>query len=387
MDRDGRYAQLDALRGVAALTVVLSHFTLLAPLLGLRHTPLRLFCGGHEAVILFFALSGFVLTLQIDGARQPGYGEYAIRRICRIYLPYAGAIAFAYACYVFTYGGTVDWAGPWFNGGWQPTLAGVDLVRHVLFVLPFQSDRLDPVVWSLVYEMRISLIFMPIVVVMRYLPTWCSLFGAAAISLAVGVHAMWTAHPVIQASVSAEWLPTLHYLLMFVAGGALAKHRREIAARLSGTPAAGRLGFVVLGGSLLLYAAARPMSFVVSGVLSDYLFDWFVLLAVCGIIASAVSVASFARLLLVWPLPFLGKISYSLYLFHAVVLLAVVHVSATSLGATWSLILAALMIVPVSYLGYVCLERPGISLGGLLARKLASGRTPTQRAAPIDASR
>ncbi|MGF6773288.1 peptidoglycan/LPS O-acetylase OafA/YrhL [Paraburkholderia sp. GAS199] len=386
MDRDGRYAQLDALRGVAALTVVFSHFTLLAPLLGLRHTPLRLLLGGHEAVILFFALSGFVLTLQIDGARKLGYAEYAVRRICRIYLPYAGAIAFACACYALTYDGVVDWAGPWFNGGWQSSFADVDMLRHVLFVLPFQSDRLDPVVWSLVYEMRISLIFMPVVLFMRHVPTRRALLGAALASFAVCVYAVRTAHPVIQASVSTEWLPTLHYLLMFVAGAALAKHRRELMARLSGTPAARRFGYAVLAGSLLLYVAARPISFLASGVVSDYLFDWLVLLAVCGVIASAISVAPFARLLLVWPLPFLGKISYSLYLFHAVVLLAVVHATHSWLGPTSSLILAAVLIVPVSYLAYVGLERPGMRLGSLLARKLTAARAPVQGAAGIDVS-
>lgn len=371
MEREGRYAQLDALRGVAAITVVLSHFTLLTPLLGLRHTPLRLFCGGHEAVILFFALSGFVLTLQISRARNPGYGEFVARRICRICLPYLGAVAIAYASYVLVYAGSIGWAGEWFNGSWSTTLAGTDLIGHLLFLPPFQSDRLDPVVWSLVYEMRISLVFVPVVFFVTRYPARWSVLAAGAGSMAVCALAISSNHPVIQASVATEWLPTLHYLFMFVVGAALTKHRGDISTTLGRMTPPTRIGLVA--GSLALYVSARPISFLVHGILSDYLFDWLVLAAVSGIIACAIAIAPFSRILLSPPLAFIGKISYSLYLFHTVVLLGVVHVLG-KFGPVPSLVIAALLIVPVSYLGYVCLERPGIRLGGALARKLSARR-------------
>lgn len=380
MEQDSRYVQLDALRGLAATTVVLSHFTLLSPLVGLRHTPLRLLCGGHEAVILFFVLSGFVLTLQIDRARRPGYGEYASKRICRIYLPFLGAVGVAYAAWLLTYGGPVAWAGSWFNGSWQPDFSNTDLLRHVLFVLPFQSDRLDPVVWSLVYEMRISLVFMAVVAAVRHFPTRWSLIVAAALSLAVCVDGVVTRHPLLQASVSTEWLPTVHYLLMFVVGATLAKHRGDLGSVLARGASATRPGLAVLAASLVLYVLARPISLLAPGVLGDYAFDWLVLIAVSGIIACAIAVAPFSRVLLLPPLPFLGKISYSLYLFHAVVLVAVVHV-AGRLGPLLSLSIAAALIVPVSYLGYACLERPAMRLGSFLgsrfrARSIVAGAAP-----------
>lgn len=106
-----RYLQIDGIRGLAALTVVISHFTLLTPLLGLRHTPLRLVSGGHEAVILFFVLSGFVLSLQFESGRTFTYGEYAIRRICRIFIPYIVSIAVALAAFYAFYKGSVDGQG------------------------------------------------------------------------------------------------------------------------------------------------------------------------------------------------------------------------------------------------------------------------------------
>ena len=45
--------------------------------------------GGHQAVILFFVLSGFVLYLPYTHtAEHILYADFVIKRICRIYLPY-----------------------------------------------------------------------------------------------------------------------------------------------------------------------------------------------------------------------------------------------------------------------------------------------------------
>ncbi|MGH8781076.1 acyltransferase family protein [Paraburkholderia sp.] len=380
MDRDGRYQQLDALRGLAALTVVLSHFTLLAPLLGLRHSPVRLVSGGHEAVILFFALSGFVLTLQVKGSRGLRYGEYVVRRVCRIYLPYAGALTVAYACVAYCAGGPIDWAGPWFNSYWNQAPAAGDLIRHLLFILPFDTGQLDPVVWSLVYEMRISLIFMPVVLLVFRVPVWQTLTISALLSAAVCAYAVHTRHAIIQASIAAEWLPTLHYLLMFVAGAALAKHRGAIGTwfsyRTRGT------AMSIFSASLALYVVARPLSMLMPDIIaSDYLFDWIVLVAVCGIIACAVAVPIVERLFAIVPLPFLGRISYSLYLYNAIVLFAVVHIAGDRFGATMPLLIAAVLTIPVSHLAYLLVERPAIRLGSRLAGSRSVRRVLTDAAA------
>jgi peptidoglycan/LPS O-acetylase OafA/YrhL len=80
-----RFVELDALRGVAACTVVLHH---LAQAYSFE-SPwyLRPLVAGHEAVILFFTLSGFVLSLPFwnRGSNGP-YGQYLIRRFFRIYV-------------------------------------------------------------------------------------------------------------------------------------------------------------------------------------------------------------------------------------------------------------------------------------------------------------
>ena len=282
----------------------------------------------------------------------------------------------AYVSYVLCYGGPVSWAGWWFNDGWPSAFPNIGLLWHLLFVFPFETSRLDPVLWSLVYEMRISLIFVPVVLLISRVPTWQVLGAAVLLSVAVCWHAIRTSHPVIQASVSAEWLPTLHYLLMFVAGATLAQHRESLSNWLRRAPRV--IAVIVPAASLALYVLSRPISLRVSGILSDYLFDWIVLVAVCGIIASAIALASFAQLLRIRPLPFLGVISYSLYLYHAVVLFAVVHLLGERLGVTLSLLIAAALVIPVSYAGYVCVERPAMRLGSRLARRFTMQRALAQ---------
>lgn len=111
----GRYAYLDGLRGVAALTVVLCHFVLaFQPALlsgkagqgaaaagtGLARTPLVLFWSPDCAVHVFFVLSGFVLSSAMAG--QPAgrqlarLGALLVRRWVRLAGPILGSSLLAW---------------------------------------------------------------------------------------------------------------------------------------------------------------------------------------------------------------------------------------------------------------------------------------------------
>ncbi|WDF73577.1 acyltransferase family protein [Novosphingobium sp. KACC 22771] len=76
----GRLPMLDALRGVAALGVVLHHE---APLYG---AP-GLFPRAYLAVDFFFMLSGFVLTLAFEPKMRGGMatGDFLVRRVARLW--------------------------------------------------------------------------------------------------------------------------------------------------------------------------------------------------------------------------------------------------------------------------------------------------------------
>ena len=113
MNKIGRIEALDSVRGIAALIVVIHHCFLVKPVYSdfffshwktnasglvswiFLYTPARLVWAGYEAVTLFYVLSGLVLALPWIEGRPVGYKKFALRRICRLYIPYVVAIAIA----------------------------------------------------------------------------------------------------------------------------------------------------------------------------------------------------------------------------------------------------------------------------------------------------
>jgi peptidoglycan/LPS O-acetylase OafA/YrhL len=101
---------LDALRGLAAMTVVVHHVLLHSvPLTAayrgerdvprgaklLTDSPLHLVWAGPEAVLIFFVLSGFVLSAGMLRDRRPSWLDYYPRRVVRLYLPVFASLAIA----------------------------------------------------------------------------------------------------------------------------------------------------------------------------------------------------------------------------------------------------------------------------------------------------
>lgn len=94
---------LDALKGIAAVTIVLFHTLIAFPsfhdanyynIFGnsiirfFTLSPTKLLWSGQQAVLLFFILSGFFLGLKYRAFNEAPYKVYAIQRIVRLYLPY-----------------------------------------------------------------------------------------------------------------------------------------------------------------------------------------------------------------------------------------------------------------------------------------------------------
>lgn len=105
----------------------------------MKNTPLHLVWAGHEAVILFFILSGFVLSLPYYNKKNSKYKDYLIKRIFRIYLPYLVSVFLAIACvFVFSRGGIPE-LSKWFNGTWERQLTINQLLEHILMLGDFKS--------------------------------------------------------------------------------------------------------------------------------------------------------------------------------------------------------------------------------------------------------
>lgn len=106
-----KYKNLDGLRGLAALVVVVWHYSLgfLPSLSGgtatkhFRHetlfsqTPMHLFFAGPSAVTLFFVLSGFVLSVKFFQSKDSTIlTSSALRRYTRLMIPAFGSIVLTY---------------------------------------------------------------------------------------------------------------------------------------------------------------------------------------------------------------------------------------------------------------------------------------------------
>jgi peptidoglycan/LPS O-acetylase OafA/YrhL len=97
-----RIGELDALRGLAAVAVVLYHFTsLYGKNFGHLDAPLFELSFGHYGVQLFFMISGFVIFMTLDKTR--GAMDFIVSRFSRLYPAYWTALAIS-SLFVYTIG-------------------------------------------------------------------------------------------------------------------------------------------------------------------------------------------------------------------------------------------------------------------------------------------
>lgn len=86
-----RILELDALRGIAAVSVMLFHYTTIYPTLFPAQRSLGMrFEAGAYGVFLFFAISGFVISLTLS--TTAGVREFAVKRFARLFPVYWAAI-------------------------------------------------------------------------------------------------------------------------------------------------------------------------------------------------------------------------------------------------------------------------------------------------------
>ena len=87
------------------------------------------------------------------------YGSYLLKRICRIYIPYIVALIIAIICQTTISGYGISYLSEWFNRSWTIESSSSLIAQHILLVGKYNTDAYNGVIWSLVHEMRISIIF------------------------------------------------------------------------------------------------------------------------------------------------------------------------------------------------------------------------------------
>jgi peptidoglycan/LPS O-acetylase OafA/YrhL len=367
-----RIRSLDGIRGLAALVVMLSHLAdtapeffqphppitaiqfWLSPFAVLKYTPLRLLVAGRASVLVFFVLSGFVLCLSVRQGNS--YGSYIAKRATRIYLPFAFSIFFAAILYTMVDPKVVAPLSDWVNfQNWTdaPTL-GYILSNLLMSGVP-EFPTLNSPSWSLVHEMRISIVF-PLLVILLGYNYW------ATISVATIVSTIALAFPFANPIVYTIEL-SIGYVCFFVAGAALAMRASEVIKEIKALPNWLVVLLWLLAGILLISPMNNNLNSLAPGL------GAVLLISLC--ISSQIA----SRFLESGTAMWLGRISYSLYLIHVPIILAVVHLGAGQipLPALWIIAVGVSLV-----LAEICnrmIEQPSILLGRRLARKFnRSGR-------------
>jgi peptidoglycan/LPS O-acetylase OafA/YrhL len=312
-DASAHVAWLDSVRGLAALSVIGSHYALSYDLPCasvacdrlLTYTPLRFWWDGSAAVSMFFVLSGMVLSLKhFRRDAKPELSQFSLSEFCvvrffRIWPPYAAALALNFWLYRLyqeiapRFPVTTPPRNDWIPYLWEKHRVGwPDALREsFLFDLPEPVVYL-PHAWTLSIELTLSLL-MPL--------------GLSLAARGMG----WLAFFALLALYPLGAPP---FLAHFALGLFLAARRETLAAWLR-SRAKTRRAALALG--IFLYTAGDAFDgklgenaiWLLSGLGAGLL----LLYALAS--ERTQRVLSFA-----WP-RYIGKISYSLYLLHLGVLI------------------------------------------------------------------
>ena len=366
-------ASLTGLRGIAALFVFIFHYSYFNP--GIRldlsipvigkalQFPLAF---GFAGVDLFFVLSGFLLALPFTRATlsrsaHPPLIQYYKRRLLRVFPAYYAQLAIILI------------VGAWFIT-WKP-LNGISLLAHLLMFFNMGWDPVRPIVgiwWTLPVELSFYLVLPFIASFMR--PGRWMVFLLAGILLSM-LYRIWSvdhfaAEPGDAVFLAASLLPGA--LPEFLLGASAAMIVQKFDLQAIKRPTAWILDGIFLAGVILanvwFWKVMLPYGSIFwSGHWSMVIAPLALGLPLSMIVISLYWGSRIGSLLFANPVVyFLGLISYSLYLWHFVVLqqAGVIFGEAyTSMQGLPKFLLSMALVVLVSTLSYLLFERPFFRLG------------------------
>jgi peptidoglycan/LPS O-acetylase OafA/YrhL len=348
-----RYSALDSLRGLCACIVVFSHLALSLGVHSVfdRSVVLAPLVAGTSAVFVFFALSGFVLYLSFVAKDGANTCAFLTKRVVRIYPPLLVTVLLAAGAVLFIGPEPVAGLDAWFNTQWPSSVDTTMVLSHLAL-----TDRpmvLDSPLWSLVVELRFSLIFPLIAWAVSKWP-----ITATSLSLAISVLCRHYAASLADST----WNPvfTGEYLFLFTGGAALAYYRDALGAL----------------GAKMRRSFAYGSTVIVVAMLCTFPSEFGAMPRQCVAALLLVGLVAYVPVLgdpLLRPVArFFGRVSYSLYLSHMVVILAIVHAFSGWLAPLWALALSVPCVVLMAAVMFHWIERPSILLGRRLGAK-ASG--------------
>jgi peptidoglycan/LPS O-acetylase OafA/YrhL len=350
-----RLPSLIGLRGVGALTVVISHCINTDP--GMVHphlwslawwfsyTPVNLLWDGDEAVLMFFVLSGFVLARPFTRRNQSqSYLAYYPRRLLRLYPPLWGGIIFTFLLTLVESRHVIPAATYWVN---NHSNFHTSTLQDAL--LPRVGTTFDGPLWSLRWEILFSLSLPAYVVIARAFKRW----GVAKVMVVAGVLLLAAADVKVH---SAQISDAILYLPMFGVGVIIAFYETDLVkwvGAFMGRSVWNRIALFVL---VVLFGdftdEISPVKGHIPGVIVT-LAHGLGVVAAALIILMVISWRPYAKALEARPIDWLGKRSFSLYLIHDSILITFV----LWLGGTPNPLILVALVLPSCFVGIALFYR------------------------------
>jgi len=361
--QDGvRLRYIDALRGIAALLVLWLHvansYHTLSPETAAHGRWLNDVISeidiGRIGVVVFFLISGFVIPFSIKPASAAPIAGFVIRRVFRIYPAYWLSVPLA--AYVFF----------WSAG--RPFGIGEFVVNLTLLQDIFGVQPAEGVYWTLLVELG----FYALCIILLLTRSLFSARRIALLSAALalvhffGMFMLWLGPPILSVQTS-FWLLNLSVMLW----GTLYRFEYSGATR-------DRFASFVLRGLGIFYAFVLPIgATLVIRSLPNYTVSY--ALGFLVFIAGTRYLRIETRLT-----DWLGRISYSIYLMHPIVLQPIfLWLVLQPVNSVWRtqnlaiyLVANLLLTLAVAALVFRFIERPAIRLGHRLASRYENRPSP-----------
>lgn len=374
---------LDGLRGIAAVNVMIMHFFIvflpamiysdrMPSHLGnfeqiFSNTPLGLIGAGNFSVCIFFILSGYVLTQKYFKTKDRNIIiSGAVRRYIRLFVPVLAAILLSFllaSAGVFHYyietvaiSGNNNYAGYWI---FTPDI--IEAIKQAVWGTFFAGeDTYNPVLWTMTIEFYGSIL----VFAMTFL------FGQQ--------RARWTFY-----LAAAIFFFNSYYLAFIIGLGLADTFNSKTSIFKTGNKIV--LSIILISG---LFIGSYPVGTVTNDSLYGFLNNGFFQTPKLTYHILGAGMIMYVLLNSRWLqnifssslLILLGKISYSLYLIHFLVIssftcalfLFLYPILPYVAAASISCIVSVLLIIPLSYLFYRYIDTAGVQLSKMFYNQLVN---------------
>lgn len=363
---------LDSIRGLAALTVITEHYVIAYGLPCenkfcqqiLDYSPLNFWWDGGAAVSMFFVLSGLVLSLKYFRlGHKPDLAHFdlvgfTVGRLFRIWLPYWIVLLVSAGFYLQTADTpiikTLLPPSEWLTEMWHANPLSAFAILQEGFLLKMPSTIvLLPQAWTLTIELVLSLLLPVGLLIVERGTGWLIFFGLFAVSC-LGVSS---------------------FLLHFILGLLAARYYSLLASYMSNHRWQRYLTLLI---GIFFYTSGS----IFQDLKLNETLIWLGSGLGAGLILLFVFGSSRTQMMLSHPiLRQLGKVSYSAYLLHMLVLLCLtpavlnrLELITTNRFLLWlsGYFITLIIVQFLSLISYSVLEIPSISLGRQAANRIRS---------------